>query len=118
MQGAAPRTQTQAIIDLLAAHRELGELEWIELRQSVVRAAYWAIAGCLTASSGFLAANILVIACLRDRPILALSLLAAVNALFSLLCIYQVRRLLRQRFFASSRTEVTRDVKTIIQGLT
>lgn len=112
---AARSPKTRALLSLFAAHRELTLVEWAELRQNLRAAAMW---GAFTALSGLAAwfgINAGVVILLRDRPVIAIASVVGFNLMVALVGALRVRSLLRRPMFSLTRSEATRDVRTLLE---
>ena len=86
---------SRALLDLWAAHRELSLLEWLELKQA------------MTTSVGWVALALLG----------GLSALVALNLLLAAVAGWGASRILGRPFFALTKVEVARDVRTLVEGV-
>ncbi len=117
---AGRSTRTAAIVDLLAAHRELSTVELHEARQNVVSALVWVVVATVGALVGWLALNGALVLVLRHgpwavSPPMALCAVAALNLGAALVAALRARSLAGRPFFALTRRELARDSRHILE---
>jgi len=113
---AAP-SQVKALLDLLAAHKELSTLELRECQRAMTGAAAWsavAAVGCLV---GWLSLNAAVVLAFGRDPWKALCVLGGVNFLVAALAGLRARSLTRRPFFALTSQEAARDARSFMEIL-
>lgn len=111
---AARSTRTAAIVDLLAAHRELSTVELHEARQTVASAVAWLVVGVGGALVGWCALNAAVVVALHHAPWKSLLAVAALNLGAAILASLRARSLLGRPFFALTRRELARDSRDLL----
>ncbi len=115
MQASSPGEG--ALSHLLAAHRELSALEWLEFRRTMLAAAVTCGLTAIAALAAWLAANGIIVALLRAEPVVALIAVAAANLAAALLGALVGRSLLRRPLFVLTRRETERDLRTVLKAL-
>lgn len=111
---AAHARPSRGVADLWAAHRELSQLEWLELKQSLTAAAGWAALALLGGLGAWLALNAALLFAFGGSPLRA-GAVVAVNLALAALGGLRARRLLRRPLFPLTRIEVARDVHTLVE---
>lgn len=106
-----------ALASLWAAHRELSQIEYLECRLALFRAARWLVAAVITALGAWLSLNAAVLIAFREQPLAAAAGLVAGNGLTAAFAIWRASRLLGGPFFALTRREATNDVQALWRGL-
>jgi fructose-specific phosphotransferase system IIC component len=106
-----------ALSHLLAAHRELSALEWLELRRTMVAAAVTYGFTAVAALAAWFAANGIIVAVLREEPLTALVVVAVANLAVAVVGALVGRRLLRRPLFVLTRRETERDLRTVFKAL-
>ena len=112
---AAP-ARWRAVADLLAAHRELTAIEWLECRRALVMAAVCLGVAALLGSTGWLTLNLGIVLLFRADPARAVLALALFNLVAAGLGVWQARRLLGRPFFALTRREAGTDARNLLRG--
>lgn len=108
---------SRALLDLWAAHRELSLLEWLELKQAMTTSVGWVALALLGGLSAWLALNAALLIGLRDHPLRAAIALVALNLLLAAVAGWRASRILGRPFFALTKVEVARDVRTLVEGV-
>jgi membrane protein YqaA with SNARE-associated domain len=116
MDAGSPREG--ALSHLLAAHRELSALEWLEFRRTMLAALVTCGFTAVTLLAAWFAANGIVVAVLREEPLTALVVVTAANSVAALVGVLVGRALLRRPLFALTRRETERDVRAALEALT
>lgn len=107
----------RGLLDLWTAHRELSGLEWLEFRETMVAALAWLACATIGLLAGWIALNAAVFIVLRQHPLQAALVIAAVNVAAALVAGLQVGRLVRRPFFALTKREASRDVDALFEEL-
>lgn len=107
--------RSRALFRLLAAHRELTRIEWIELRQNLIGAALWAAFSALGALAAWLSINVAVALVFRREPAVAIVGIIGLNLIVAILGAWRARSLMRRPAFAFARSEITRDVRAMTE---
>jgi uncharacterized membrane protein YqjE len=108
----------RAILDLVASHRELSSLEWLECRRIMGLVLACLVGAIVSAFVTWLAINAAVVIAFRGTPLRALAVVIAINGVVATACAFQVRRLLRRPLFSLTKQEAARDVRTVLAALT
>jgi uncharacterized membrane protein YqjE len=112
---ARPSTRTSAIVDLLAAHRELSTVELHEARQTVASAIAWLAIGAVGGLVGWCALNAAVVVALHHAPWKSLCAVAGLNLGAAIIAALRARALLGRPFFALTRRELARDSRDLLE---
>lgn len=113
----APPGRWQAVFDLVAAHRDLTQLEWMELKRALAIAVVCSVFASVFAATGWLAANVAIVLLLRGDPLRAVLAVAGANVLAAALAGWQIRRALGRPFFAHTKREAAEDARVLLRAL-
>lgn len=106
-----------ALSHLLAAHRELSALEWLEFRRTMQAAAVTCAFSAMAAFAAWLAANCILVTLLREEPLTALVVVVVANFVAAVVGAFVGRSLLRRPLFVLTRRETERDLRTVFEAL-
>jgi hypothetical protein len=106
-----------ALSHLIAAHRELSALEWLEFRRTMLAIAVTYGLTAVATLAAWLAVNGAIVALFRAEPFTALVAVAVANSLGAVVGAFVVRALLRRPLFVLTRRETARDLQAAFKAL-